>query len=265
MKSRQMTQLLVVRAWLVFALLLFYSSSQATATPAQRIVSLDLCSDWMLMRYARSEQVLAFSPLLYDYPAPWVADNLPQHDGRLETIVRLQPDLVISGEYNAITLRKRLQQLGFRSEVFTLPLNLQQIQQYQNRFAQVVSAVVGVESRKLPQYASKRRSLLLLGANGIGTGQGTMESELLQHAGWKNYLQQPGYQALSLEAIAASPPDALYYSAPISSALANLFATHPAVAKLPRMQDSQSGSWRWQCPGPWTFDLIDELAAWSGD
>ncbi len=69
------------------------------------IISLDLCTDWMLLRFADRAQVRAFSPLLYRYQADWVPDGLPVHDGSFEHILQLEPDLLIAGEYNAILLR----------------------------------------------------------------------------------------------------------------------------------------------------------------
>jgi iron complex transport system substrate-binding protein len=113
--------------------------------------------------------------------------------------------------------------------------------------------------------AKKNKTLLLLGANGIATGKGTLEDDILTAAGWDNYIQSVGYINLDLEQLVARPPDAIYYSAPLSNSLANLFAQHAAIKK--RVSDNKfmrDQNWRWQCPGPWTFDLIQELSQWQG-
>lgn len=240
-------------------------SLAATAAP-QRIVSLDLCSDWMLLKYASRAQVLAYSSLLYQYPTDWVEQGLAVHNASLEQIVELKPDLVITGEYNATLLRQRLKQLGVKVEVLPLPQDLNAIRQYAEQFMSIIENDAAVIKFPAVSFAEKKnKSLLLLGANGIATGMGTLEHDILTAAGWDNYIQNPGYINLDLEQLVAHPPDAIYYSAPLTNSLSNLFAQHKAIKK--RVADYKfvrDENWRWQCPGPWTFDLIQELAQWQG-
>ena len=247
------------------AVLLLFQQTGYSDKPA-RIISLDLCTDWMLLKYASRSQVLAYSPLLYRYATDWVAHDLPVHSGDLEQIVALNPELLITGEYNATGLRKRLKQLGFRVEVLSLPHDIDSIEQYRHQFLSLIRDDVEqtLDSAEY-LFPKKNKRLLLLGANGIGTGRGTFEDDVLQAAGWDNYLQQPGYISLQIELLITNPPDAIYWSAPRSSSLANLFAQHPAISKM--IGDEQQGrdeNWRWQCPGPWTYELIEELSQWKG-
>jgi iron complex transport system substrate-binding protein len=250
-----------------FAVLLALAllAGSASAAPAGGIVSLDLCTDWMLLKYAEPSQVRAYSPLLYQYRADWVPEGLPVHDGSLERILQLEPGLLISGEYNAILLRKRLRQLGQPVAVLPLPTTLDGIRRYQAEFL----ALIGGDGRGPAadwerQYPARHQTLLLLGANGIGTGAGTLEDDLLRRAGWDNYIRAPGYTSLQMERIVAEPPDAIYSSAPLSNSLANLFLRHPAIRSLLTTRIAPDGeNWRWQCPGPWSLELIRELAAWQ--
>jgi iron complex transport system substrate-binding protein len=233
---------------------------------ARNIVSLDLCSDWMLLKFADPAQVRAFSPLLYKYQADWVPDGLPVHDGSLEHILQLDVGMLISGEYNAILLRKRLRQLGKQVEVLALPTTLDGIRRYQADFVELIDAdphAVAVDWDRT--YAPRNQSLLLLGANGIGTGVDTLENDLLRKAGWDNYIDASGYVSLRMEQIVADPPDAIYSSAPLSNSLANLFTRHPVVRSLmPQDEAPRGADWRWECPGPWSLELIQELASWQG-
>jgi len=230
------------------------------------IVSLDLCTDWMLLKFADPAQVRAYSPLLYKYHADWVPLDLPVHDGSLEHILQLEPELLISGEYNAILLRKRLQQLGKRVEVLALPTTLVSIRAYQAEFLRLIGAREGSGAVGWDRvYPSRHQSLLLLGANGIGTGSNTLEDDLLRNAGWTNYIDADGYVSLQMERIVVNPPDAISSSAPLSNSLANLFVRHPAIQTLmPANETPRDENWRWQCPGPWSLDLIQELSLWKG-
>ena len=230
------------------------------------IVSLDLCTDWMLLKFADPSQVRAYSPLLYKYPADWVPDGLPVHDGSLEHILQLDAGLLISGEYNAILLRKRLQQLGKQVAVLSLPNTLDGIRRYQAEFLELIGANRGSGSVDWDRaYAPRHESLLLLGPNGIGTGANTLENDLLRKAGWENYIEASGYVSLRMEQVVANPPDAIYSSAPLSNSLANLFIRHPAIQSLMTEGEAPRGEdWRWQCPGPWSLELIQELSVWKG-
>ncbi|MEE8379705.1 MAG: hypothetical protein V3R49_04970, partial [Gammaproteobacteria bacterium] len=245
---------------------------QATAAtkPVKKILSLDLCTDWMLATYADPSQVLALSPLLDQYPVDWMKREWPSHDGSLEQILELNPDLVITGEYNALMLRRRLQELGIRVEILSLPKSFSEVDHYEQRLLSLIGKSIK-QTNKRPQVRSNNRSnnqsnnnkkpkLLLLGPNGIGTGLGTFEEGLLRHTGWDNYLTSEGYSNLDLEQIATHPPDAILWSTPNSVALANLFAKHPVLKQvIPKERWLSTDDWRWHCPGPWSRDLIKQL------
>ena len=265
------------RAYKLFFLLVLLIPKQAYATTdkivndtinktvnetVSKVLSLDLCTDWILAKHAHPSQVLALSPLTRQYPVDWIDQNWPTHNGSLEQILELKPDLVITGEYNAIMLRKRLQELGVRVEILSLPKNLSEISDYEQRLLSLIGSPKDKTSKppQLNPYSFPKQTLLLLGANGIGTGRNTLEDDLLQYAGWENYLSDTGYINLDLEQIATNPPDAILWSAPPSAALSNLFAKHPVLKKaIPSKQWLDSDAWSWQCPGPWTWDLIDLL------
>lgn len=258
-----------MRIRIVFVLIstgIFLQSHVLYAQAPGRIISLDLCTDWMLLKYVEHARVTAFSPLLYRYQADWVPDGLPTHDGSLEQILEFDPDLLIAGEYNAILLRKRLNQLGRNVKVLPLPGGLDSIRDYQRKFLSIVQlSQRGNEPNWDIQYPQRSQTLLLLGANGIGTGRNTLENDLIERAGWTNYIRRNGYVDLRLEDIVADPPDAIYWSAPLSNSLANLFAEHAAIRKVvQKFKTPELENWRWECPGPWSLQLIEELAQWNG-
>lgn len=231
--------------------------------PPQRVVSLDLCTDWILARHADAAQVVAVSPIEPRYQPEGLRHQWPRHDGTLERVIELKPDLVITGQYNAITLRNRLKALGFRVEVLPLPTRLDEINAYERRALELLHKPLAQAHPGMavaPPSTGPR--LLLLGANGIGTGPKTLEHDILVAAGWQNYLHAPGYQQLDLERVVINPPDAVLWASTSGNALANRFSQHPALHQsLPRERWLSTDYWRWQCPGPWTWGLINELKA----
>lgn len=251
--------------WLWCCLLLvqaFTASAEARLPVAQRIVSLDLCMDWMLVYHLDSTPVAALSPLYQRYPLPIQPVDWPVHDGSVEQIFSLQPDLVLVGEYNAPMLRSRLQRLGLPVQVVQLPRSLAEVVDYEQQLLALLGLPQAQASPAPVLLAAEPGAprLLLLGANGIGTGRGTFEDQILVQAGWQNYLTESGYLRLDLEQLVNDPPDALLWAAPGSAALANRFAEHPALLqRIPAARWLTTDYWRWQCPGPWTWELIEQL------
>jgi iron complex transport system substrate-binding protein len=244
-------------------LMLAFGSAGWAAAPPRRVVSLDLCTDWLLARYAPRERVAALSPLSRESGEPVVDASWPTHDGTIERILQFDPDLVVTGQYNALLLRERLRSLGLRVAVLPLPTRLADIAGYERRLLDLLGLSTALADAPSPPVsdAAPRKRLLLLGANGIGTGRGTLEDEVLAQAGWANYLPGPGYQRLDLERIAMDPPDAVLRAAPAGPALANRFAEHPVLKSVvPASRWLITDTWRWQCPGPWTWDLVRELS-----
>lgn len=241
------------------------SVSASALEPPQRIVSLDLCMDWILAHHADPARVAALSPMHKRYPIQWIKGGWPTHDGTLEQIVELQPDLVLAGQYSALLLRERLRSLGYRVEVLPLPTSFSQVENYERT---LLTLIDGDPRRTSPAPApsvpaADAKRLLLLDANAIGTGTGTFEHQILEQAGWQNYLQHDGLIQLNLEQIAADPPDAILFAAPDHQALANRFAEHPVLHRsVPADGWLSTDYWRWQCPGPWTWDLIRQLNQW---
>lgn len=244
------------------------------STAAARVVSLDLCSDWLLAQSVTDRQVVLLSPLSRRYPAPWMDADWPAHDGSLEQILAARPGLVVVGEFNATMLRRRLDMLAVRTLVTRPPESLEELEEQLRRFlAALTEAGVPTVARPealLPPASARPRPdpppadsaprLLLLGPNGLGTGPNTFEADLIRTAGWRNYLERPGHQPLDLERLVHDPPEAVIWAAPPHPALANRFAQHRALARaLPPDRWLRTDYWRWQCPGPWSFSLARQL------
>lgn len=264
---------LIRGVWLAMAVSLMWLPmvvASASPRPPARVVSLDLCTDWMLAHHLPRPRVAALSPFHRRYPVAWVGLDWPVHDGSLENVLALKPDLVITGQYNALGLRQRLQALGVRVLVLPLPDGLDHIADYERMLLDELGLPPERGRRPLPPLPDvatrsdmTRPSLLLLGANAIGTGRGTLEHDVIWRAGWDNAVTRQGHVALDMESLVRHPPDAILWAAPQHAAQANRFGQHPVLETLvPAARWMRSDYWRWQCPGPWTWDLIEQLTVW---
>lgn len=256
-----------VSGWFWLCVLGFLlSAGIAVANPLPtRIVSLDLCSDWLLAHYAPDSPSVTLSPMMRRFPLPQGSAKRPTHNGSLEQILSLQPDAVLVGEFNAFMMRQRLESLGVKVVVMPLPQTLEDLAD----MGSTMQALTGKPSPALPMEpqaaaahtsGGKHGRLLLLGPNGYGTGRNTFEDSLITRAGWVNYIEHNGHVKLDLEAVAAHPPDAIVWSAPRHAALANQFAQHSVLQRaVPPERWIKTDDWRWQCPGPWMYRLIEQL------
>ncbi len=243
------------------------ASLAQSATP-KRIVSLDLCSDWLLAHYAPNSSHITLSPMGKRFGLPAGSRQWLTHNGSLEKILSLNPDVVVVGEFNAYMLRKRLESLGVKVIVTPLPKTLDDLDSIEFSIRELLGLSVETPMQrsadiqsKLPEANSpKLGRLLLLGANGYGTGRNTFEDSLISRAGWVNYIERNGHVKLDLETLASDPPDAIVWATPRNPALANQFAQHPVLKRaVPANKWIHTDYWRWQCSGPWTYTLIEQL------
>lgn len=217
-----------------------------------------------------SEHDVTLSALSQDYPPPFDSkrNQHAYHYGSLEEIIALAPDLVLVGEYNAWALRSRLAQLGIRVEVLPLPDSLDKIDRQQALLFELLDLPLEQNDRALNDATSNVHSteisVLKIGANGIATGRETFESSLIERAGFTNYIRASGYQTVDLETVIANPPDRVIFSSPKTPALANLVINHRVWQLLVSPEHLwYSDDLEWQCPGPWTFNLLEHLSQWQ--
>lgn len=262
----------------VFVVSLAVATSTSTAAP-QRIVSLNLCADELVLRLAapgtvKSVTWLARDPVLSNVPA--LAQAVPVNRGLAEDIVPLAPDLVIAGTYTSRTAVALLQRLHVPVLEIGVPGTIEEA------LAQIttVAAALGADNRgaQLVADIQKRLAGLLPAAplsaqpiaavyqpNGFTIGQGSMINDLLKRAGLRNLAVErriDNYGALPLEVLLLAQPDLLVMNAAgdRGPALAYEVLRHPALAHRYHGARvvSVPSAW-WSCPGPHLVDAVQHL------
>lgn len=247
-------------AWLVLALL-----ASAPAQAAERIVSLNLCSDQLLVLLA-PERVLALSTLARDPALSFVANRaaaLPQVRADAESVLRLNPDLVLAGRYGAQAALALLEARGLRVVRLEQPRNFDDIRTQLREVAatlgvpdrgEVLIAAMDARLAALPRAARSARALLWQPRGWTG-GPGTLGDAVLHAAGLAN--AGSGGQ-VGIEALLAHPPDLLVTAtAPAYPSLATDMLRHPALAGLPRRTVPPA---LLICGGPFTAQAAELLA-----
>lgn len=264
---------------LVASLLLSLSTGllAANATQPQRIVSINLCADELLILLADPAQISALTNLSHDEGASYFqaqALAYPTTKGLAEEVLPFKPDLVIAGEFGGIQTVNLLKKLGIRVETLPLANNMQQVfsnieliaklSGHPERGAKIVQSMQA-RLAQLPLAEANAPLAAVYDPNGYTVGPESLRGQSITLAGWRNAGEIAGvrdYGSLDLETMVRLQPDALIDSPYTLNTYsrAEALAQHPALrgASLnPKIISVPSNMTI--CDGPWIVDTIETL------
>jgi iron complex transport system substrate-binding protein len=254
-----------------------------TAAPAladaPRFVSINMCTDQLLLAIADPEQIIGLSPFAQDAERSWAAGRAMDHpvlSGTAEEVLYLKPDIVMGGRFTRRATRNLLRAKGFHVEEFDPVRNLDESRDQIRR----VGVLTGHEDRaqahidgldaaieRVRASASRRNLRVLpLQRRGWVSGGETLITELLGLTGMSNAASELGLKSggqVSLEAIVKLRPDALLLSRDDKAAedQGRAMLHHPAInAMFPperRLVIPQSLT---VCGGPMLAEALERLA-----
>ncbi len=267
---------------MVAALLLaVVAAFPARAGAPRRIVSINLCTDQLVMMLADPGRIASISFLAADPASSVMADEATRfrlNHGLAEEILPLDPDLVLAGggahaaNYTVDLLRR----LGYR--VVTLPLatSLADVPVH----IRLVAKAIGEEARgealiarfrarmaAIPPVTGARPVAALYEANGISSGADTLAAASIRAAGFANFATKrhlEGVAYLPLETVIAARPDLLILGRLRQDfpSLAAETLKHPALrAAFPPRRIVRIDQHMWACPVPAIADAVARLAA----
>ena len=236
----------VIRAVISLLLLL-----PAVAFSQERIASLNLCLDQVLLRWAPPDSIVSVTWLSAQeqYRRAPVPKHVYLNRAQAEELLPLQPDLVLTGEYGAQRAARRLQQLGLQVVRVPDAYSLEQLQQQLDSLLDTLGPLPGLrqqqeklhqllantEAHTAKEVAAGAPSALILSANNITYGSGMLEHQLLSRAGFNNLAAAKGIQQLgrvSLEQVIDAEPDLLvFYGGEQDFAIAHLAERHPVLRR----------------------------------
>lgn len=235
------------------------------AHAADRVVSLNLCTDQMLVLLA-PEKIAALSSLARDPALSFVApqaEHLPIVRASAEAVLRLHPDLVLAAPYGAQTTLALLQDERIPLLRIALPQDFAGISQ----MTRLIAAALGVERRgetviaamdaelEMLPHPGRAMRALVWEPRGLTAGPGTLMDAVLRAVGMNNTSDG---RRVGLEALLRHPPDLLVL--PTTSAypsLATELLDHPALAALPRREIPPALT---ICAGPFSVRAATLLA-----
>lgn len=250
--------------------LLFFSVN--TIAKPQRVVSLNLCADQLLMELLPAENLVGITSLASDPDASYLyeqASRFHQHTSRIEEVMALKPDLIIAGEFTAQPTNQLLEDLGYKIIKLGLPVTVDEIFQQITFLGEQLneparaSQLISRMREELADIAGanktqKRLRAVVYYANGFSAGRHTIVNEILNLAGFSNIaaeLKLDYVAPLSLESLLAAEPDVLLLGRlnDNTDSLAHQVLRHRAIdryASLKQVRKIMIPDRYWSCAGP---------------
>jgi iron complex transport system substrate-binding protein len=210
---------------------LFAALFSVSALGQQRIASLNLCTDLLLLELVPRSRIVSLTYWATDPDISYLAERaggLPRNRGLVEEIVPMQPDLILASAFSDARPLNLLRKLGYRVEVVDVPLNLAGMRRHILSFGELVGepaaalALADDIDRRLAGLTAlvaageglraDRPLAAVYGPQGVSPGEGTLMHDLLMLAGYRNLAAEAGvvgYGTLSLERLVMSKPSLL--------------------------------------------------------
>ncbi len=245
----------------------------------QRIVSLNLCADELLLHLVPKERIASLTTLAQDPASSNVvelAQGIPANRGLAEEIIPLAPDLVISGAFTTRNTVSTLRRFGIEVLDLGVPKSLDEA------YAQIrdVAHRLGVPEKGEEMIATLQAAIppqsplnphaprtIVVRPNGFTAGRDTLADDLMRRAGLDNVaarLSPDRLGQLPLEEIVNARPQVLILDtdpkAPPS--MAGAIMQHPVLAHAAiEAQMISLPSRMWACVGPQLAEAYQRLAA----
>ena len=267
--------------WMVALACLLISCSLSAQ---QRIASLNLCTDLLLLELVERERIASLTYWAADPELSYLADRavgLPLNQSLAEQIVPQRPDLVLAGQFSDVRVIALLERLGYPVAVMDVPLTLAGMREHILAFGELVAEpeaarrMADALDHQLGGLSSRARALesaegsaplaVVYGPQGVSPGTGTLMNDLLALAGYRNLAAEVGivsYGTLPLEQLVRAQPTLLIVDDLSTNAdsIAHHALRHPVLAgmftpeQILELPPSLTA-----CVGPGAVDVVERL------
>ena len=266
---------------LAAAIFLLPSPAPAIARPT--FVSINACTDQLLVSFADPEQILGITRYALDpvqSPVAVQAARLPVVSGTAEEVMATRPDIVLAGRFTRRATREFIRAQGLRIVEYDAARSLDEAKRqiaavaalvgHPERGGDAIDAIDAAVARARGAVAAGGRPAVLpLQRRGWISGRDTLLTSLIEAVGLRNvgaaFSSGLGRQ-VSLEAIVALKPDYLLTSGSgRAEDQGSALLQHPALLALyPPSRRLAVPDRLVFCGGPSLAAAIDALAAEAG-
>lgn len=233
------------RLLLMAALAMPVSSALAANLP--HVVSMNVCSDQLLLSLADPEQILGLSRFSRDAWVNGDTRRYPRLSGGAEDVLVLKPDIVLANLFDKRSTRELLKANGMHLAELSVPRTLSEVKDQIRELGDIVGHAdrAGLQIARLDAalararqaVADKHYHVLPLSRRGWVAGRDSFIGALLAETGLFNAAGELGFDFggyASLEAIVSLKPDLLLVSQAGDFARddGQAFLLHPALERF---------------------------------
>ncbi|MFN3231524.1 MAG: ABC transporter substrate-binding protein [Alphaproteobacteria bacterium] len=226
------------------------TAAPALSDPPQRVATMGLCTDQIVMLLADPDQIVSVHWVTQDPADSAMAERASAYHanhGLAEEVIVLEPDLVFMGSFNSPFAKAMLERQGIAVVEVPAAVSFEQVR----RNIRQVASVLGLSARGEAIIADFDRDLavtegmlsggnyraLVYGANGYSAGAASLFNDVMRHLGLANVATDFGLQGwvkMSVEDVVEADPDLLVlgeYRLDAPSQ-ANTVLQHPALTRV---------------------------------
>ncbi len=239
--------------------------------PARRVLSLNLCTDQLLVALASPDRILGLSPFGRQ-------EKIPALSGTAEEAIMLRPDLIVAGLRDRRITQDLIRRQGLTIETFDIVGSLAEARTQLLRMgtllgaeehAAAMAAALDAARARLRNAAAQRPLRILpYSRRGWVEGADGLVGEILREAGLASAAGEAGLRGggfLGMEALVRLRPDALLLTdggGALAEDQGSALLLHPALARLyPESRRLRLPGTRAICGGPGLIEAIDSLAS----
>ena len=256
------------------------SASTALAANLPRMVSMNVCTDQLLLRLADPGQIIGLSRFSRDGWQSPSADDMKRYpvlSGGAEDVLLLRPDVVIASAFDKRSTRELLKAKGLHLAELAVPRNLAEARQqirdvgdltgHPDRAAAEIARLDAALARARSAAAERHYRVLPLSRRGWVAGSDGFVGSLLGETGLRSAAGDLGFAFggfASLEAIVSLRPDFLVVSQAGDYARddGQAFLLHPALERFyPPAKRIVIPERLTECGGVMLAEALDVLAA----
>ena len=213
----------------VAAVAVLVAASPAFAAKPQRIVSLNLCTDQILLDLVSRQRIAALSFLAADPTMSSMVEEargLKTIQGAAEEVLALDPDLVFVGQYSTPATVSLLERLGQRVVKVAMASSFEEIRSVVRHMAEAVgegprgdAMIADFDARISAAKAlpdSSPPTVMAMQVNSLASGPGSLLDEVFEVSGFHNMARDAAAKGLlgpggrmPLETLVLNPPDLL--------------------------------------------------------
>ncbi len=238
---------------------LFISPALTNAADAetrpQRIVSMNLCTDELLMRIVDPSRIasvtyLSQQPINAPLGLGAIASKLKVNHGLAEEVLMQEPDLILAGRFTATTAVSLLRRLGYTIIVFDPELTLDDMRTNIRKLGEAVGESARAEQvitdfdRRLSELQAQippgeKPVFAEVGVNNFIAGENTLYTHIVNAGGYRTLGQAlgfDGFRNVPLEEVLSVKPALMSTTTPWTNppSMSTLALGHPALRAMVR-------------------------------